>query len=482
MGNCESCFQGVETALNSGGSGPRGSVTSSSLPRCVRTLDPRPEPFAPVSGMGILTTSFGGLPPPASVPEVLASGKTTSTAPLNEFSSAKGRRRAVLIGINYYGTQAELAGCVNDVRNVERLLKDTFGWTPGALGESSRDEIYRLVDDPYMRTTKPTKDNILDALRWLVEGAVAGDALFLLYSGHGAQEADPNGLEEDGMNDTILPCDFERAGMISDDVLTEVCIRPLAEGVSFTAIIDACHSGTALDLPWTWQGDKQLWREDWNPFFTRGDCVMFSGCQDDQTSSDGGHDLYGRRGGALTTAFCAVFSNVQYSGTNTPAAVFTGAAEGTINPNSIPSSTPGLSAPLITYDALLHKLLDAMRANGFSQTPQMSSSQAFDQKKRLFAPVLCGQSKQEVEDALSPSAARKNNRERLSPLSQAAFSADPSTFMIVPGKNSAHDGNNSEAESTCSAGASSTQLPRSLEPLGPGGMRCIEEDQELQFG
>lgn len=44
-----------------------------------------------------------------------------------------------------------------------------------------------------------------------------GDVLFFHFSGHGAQQEDPNGFEEDGMNETILPVDFEHAGMMTDD-------------------------------------------------------------------------------------------------------------------------------------------------------------------------------------------------------------------------------------------------------------------------
>ena len=32
-----------------------------------------------------------------------------------------------------------------------------------------------------------------------------GDALFFHFSGHGSQQPDPNGIEEDGMNEVIMP-------------------------------------------------------------------------------------------------------------------------------------------------------------------------------------------------------------------------------------------------------------------------------------
>ena len=68
-----------------------------------------------------------------------------------------------------------------------------------------------------------------------------GDVLFLLFSGHGAQKPDPNGYEEDGMNECILPVDFQEAGMISDDEMFTLLVRPLLDGVRLTAVMDCCH-------------------------------------------------------------------------------------------------------------------------------------------------------------------------------------------------------------------------------------------------
>ena len=90
-------------------------------------------------------------------------------------------------------------------------------------------------------------------LDWLAKDARPGDVLFFHFSGHGAQEEDPHGYEEDGMNETILPVDFQRAGMISDDAIAEKIVHNLPEGVRLTALMDSCHSGSGLDLPFVWQ-------------------------------------------------------------------------------------------------------------------------------------------------------------------------------------------------------------------------------------
>lgn len=95
----------------------------------------------------------------------------------------------------------------------------------------------------------PTKQNIQRALRWLVEGSRSGDSLVFHFSGHGTQEVDQNMDEIDGYDEALCPVDFEHSGKILDDEINATIVRPLPRGAKLHAIIDACHSGTALDLP-----------------------------------------------------------------------------------------------------------------------------------------------------------------------------------------------------------------------------------------
>ena len=44
----------------------------------------------------------------------------------------------------------------------------------------------------------------------MVEGAQAGDNLFMHYSGHGGSMRDDNGDEKDGMDETLVPLDYQR--------------------------------------------------------------------------------------------------------------------------------------------------------------------------------------------------------------------------------------------------------------------------------
>lgn len=107
--------------------------------------------------------------------------------------------------------------------------------------------------DPYKI---PTKENMRMALYWLVQGCQPGDSLVFHFSGHGSQQRNYNGDEVDGYDETLCPIDFETRGMIVDDEINAVIVKPLPHGVKLHAIIDACHSGTVLDLPYLCRMDR----------------------------------------------------------------------------------------------------------------------------------------------------------------------------------------------------------------------------------
>lgn len=134
-------------------------------------------------------------------------------------------------------------GCHNDVKNMKRLLEDEFDF----------DEILVLLDDGIHQP--PTKANIEASFRLLCKHSKSGDVAFVHFSGHGGREVDLDGDESDGFDSTILPVDFDDAGCIVDDDILKLLVQPLAKGVFCTALFDACHSGTVLDLPYRFTAD-----------------------------------------------------------------------------------------------------------------------------------------------------------------------------------------------------------------------------------
>jgi hypothetical protein len=92
-----------------------------------------------------------------------------------QYSNCTGKRKALLIGINYFGQRGQLRGCINDVKNMSAYLNENFGY--------KRDDMVILTDDQQNPMSQPTKQNILRAMHWLVKDAKPNDSLFFHYSG-----------------------------------------------------------------------------------------------------------------------------------------------------------------------------------------------------------------------------------------------------------------------------------------------------------
>ncbi|TQV94411.1 hypothetical protein V2A60_002556 [Cordyceps javanica] len=159
-----------------------------------------------------------------------------------KYSKCTGKRKALLIGINYYGQRGQLRGCINDVRNMTTYLCMEFDY--------KREDMIILTDDQQNAMSQPTKQNITRAMHWLVRDAKENDSLFFHYSGHGGQTRDLGGDESDSYNEVIYPVDFRQNGHITDDEMHRIMVHPLCAGVRLTAIFDSCCSGTALSLPY----------------------------------------------------------------------------------------------------------------------------------------------------------------------------------------------------------------------------------------
>jgi hypothetical protein len=158
-------------------------------------------------------------------------------------SDCTGKKKAVYIGINYLDSKTKLIGCINDARNISELFSRKFGFN----------EYILLTDDSDDEETKPTYDNIISAMNWLVKDTKAGDSLVFHFSGHGQSVIDQDGDELDGFDESILPCDYTKKGRIIDDDIYHMLVEPLPKGCKLTAIFDCCHSGTIMDLPYTYQ-------------------------------------------------------------------------------------------------------------------------------------------------------------------------------------------------------------------------------------
>jgi hypothetical protein len=259
------------------------------------------------------------------------------------------RKKSLLIGINYTGSENELRGCHQDVANVAEFLSYRgYSYDP-------RSQV--VLRDDMEGQYYPSGHNILAAIDWLV--SEPGTTNFFHYSGHGGQVQDPTGNHPSGLLDTICPVDFRERGQIDSDILHQHLVSALPPSSTLFVILDCCHSGSALELPFVYRSDddgnislmdnlkagvrlmgeandlfrggfsfdkmaeaKDLYAGATNFFrgfkhmgeeegLAEGDygayerehkmVTMFSGCRDDQTSADA--NIGGMSEGAMSWAF-----------------------------------------------------------------------------------------------------------------------------------------------------------------------------------
>lgn len=181
------------------------------------------------------------------VPQLSSSRMINVEAPMQIVNNPQGTKRAVLIGINYVGQDGELSGCHNDVLNISKYLQRCLGF--------ERNNMTVLMDDGNHK--QPTYSNIMKAFEWIVRESRPGDTVWIHYSGHGGRLPDQDGDEDDGYDETLIPVDFERSGQIRDDDLLKYLVKPMSKGVLMTCLMDCCHSGTVLDLPYNCVADGQ---------------------------------------------------------------------------------------------------------------------------------------------------------------------------------------------------------------------------------
>lgn len=237
--------------------------------------------------------------------------------------------------------------------------------------------------DPYRI---PNKQNMRMALYWLVAGCQPGDSLVFHYSGHGSQQRNYTGDEADGYDETLCPLDFETQGMIVDDEINATIVRPLPAGVKLHAIIDACHSGTVLDLPYLCRMNRsgQYAWEDHRPRSgvwkgsNGGEVISFSGCDDHQTSADTSALSKITSTGAMTFCFIQAIEHGQSATYGTMLNSMRQAIRSTGN------SSNNIGGGVVT--SLLTMLVSGgSLSGGLTQEPQLTACQPFDVYTKPFS-------------------------------------------------------------------------------------------------
>jgi metacaspase-1 len=251
-----------------------------------------------------------------------------------EFNVVKpNNKKAFLIGINYVGTPYQLNGCIDDTERMTDLLT-----------QRGFDKFKILTD---YTTIKPTKENILNGFKDMIENAEANDILFFYFSGHGSYTLDRNGDETDGKDEMLISSDLQG---ILDDELKTILSNSMKRDVTIVGLFDSCHSGTMFDLKYNYldSNNYDKYTENEKVSECNGNVLMISGCMDSQTSSEA--TINNKPQGAMTWSFIECLNK-----------------------------TPNAS-----WRELLKSMRDLLKTSRFTQIPQMSTDSFYDIDSKLF--------------------------------------------------------------------------------------------------
>lgn len=243
------------------------------------------------------------------------------------------KSKALLFGLNYnHIPEARLNGCINDVNLLGNFLTAklnipcTIYTDDNNLQDTSAVGITSRLGELALQTWK-------DKL----------DFVWIHFSGHGTYARDVNQDELDGKDECIVPSNFNRAGVVSDDVINRI-LSQCNPKTKVVLVFDCCHSGTICDLKFSWDVNTRKPQLENARTAYMGKLISISGCLDSQVSMDA-YDILGDKkyGGALT---CCLYKLLSSGNT------------------------------LYTKDALLFvkELRRLLKVNGFVQVPVISSS------------------------------------------------------------------------------------------------------------
>lgn len=217
---------------------------------------------------------------------------------------------------HYEGWSGELNACEEDARDMQAIAT------------------FRHFDKTTKLLTKDaTRKNLEENLKKITAELTTGDLFLLTYSGHGGQIPDRNEDEADGLDETWCLYDGE---WIDDE--TYAALGKIPTGAHVIILSDSCHSGTVIKEAYhrdrltqaaagttarfrcmpseamlrTYRAHKEFYdtlqqKKDKDARLKiKANCVLISGCQDNQLSQDGNYN------GLFTGTLLRVWANGRY--------------------------------------------------------------------------------------------------------------------------------------------------------------------------
>lgn len=196
---------------------------------------------------------------------------------------SENKKIALLIGINYTGTSAQLNGCQNDVIKIKEVIKSNYNYV-----ESN---ITMLIDK--QGYIQPIVSNIITALNSIYVKCKKEviEEVFIYYSGHGSNVIDKDRDETDGKDECIIPLDYAKSGIITDDFIYKFLSQLAPVKKKIIWIFDSCNSASCTDLPYsfTLNNSNRVVRQNLSkrkPITNNKNIFVLSGCLDAKVSYD----------------------------------------------------------------------------------------------------------------------------------------------------------------------------------------------------
>lgn len=193
------------------------------------------------------------------------------------FFNDKIMSKAVLFGINYIHSpqSVQLRGCINDVHNMAQYLSNTEMYDVVKVYTDEKNE-YRTRANSIINTMYKLA---IDSHRYKLK------KVWIHFSGHGCRIWDKNNDETDRRDECIMPSDYQRSGLITDDLIKRV-LRYFNKDTKVTCVFDCCHSGTVCDLKYIYKGTIRTPYHTSKKSKCQANICSISGCMDHQTSAD----------------------------------------------------------------------------------------------------------------------------------------------------------------------------------------------------
>jgi len=185
------------------------------------------------------------------------------------------------------------------------MLIDAYGY--------EHSNVVMLRDDILNPSMLPTVVNIIQQLQMIAAQSANLEEIIIHYSGHGSQINQIGNDEPTGMDQVIIPLDYQTNGVIVDYQLLSIIKNIKCRCI---LLFDSCHSGTVCDLPWSFQctAPTTYSRTKNNAVvITNPNIFMISGCKDTETSDDTSSILLHEAVGAFTNAYIECLRNAQHN-------------------------------------------------------------------------------------------------------------------------------------------------------------------------